>query len=234
MNVATLVRACAVLILGMWIPQAGLARVEVPYQGCFHAASTLHAVPMDLLLAVARTESNMDPVAVSSANAHGIMQIQWPGTARHLGARRVSELYNPCFNISLGAQYLAELLQLFGGDEVKALAAYNYGPTRIQKSAAIPDGALAYVDRVRRHRHKISGGNEHPGTKSLVSGTAQPQRLLVRFDSRLRARRVVKNLNEHLVNVEAVVKSGNEVHLVGVLPLTLADRLTLEQFGLVE
>ena len=216
------------------IPGLLLARVEVPYQGCFHAASTLHAVPMDLLLAVARTESNMDPAAVSSANAHGIMQIQWPGTARHLGVRRVSELYNPCFNISLGAEYLAELLNLFGGDEVRALAAYNYGPTRIQKTAQLPQGALAYVDRVRRHRADIAPAGESDAALRKERGALSSGTLLVRFDSRLRARRVAKNLNKRLSHVEAVVKAGNQVHLVGSLPLTMADQLTLKQFGFLD
>ena len=66
-----------------------------PYQRCFEAAASLHQVPVDLLLAVAATESNWQPDARSHANAHGIMQIQWPGTARHLGVKRVAELYNP-------------------------------------------------------------------------------------------------------------------------------------------
>ena len=112
----------------------------------------MHHVPLDLLLAVAATESNWDPTARSHANAHGVMQIQWPGTARHLGVRRVSELYNPCLNIELGARYLRELLDSNDGDVARALASYNYGPTRINQSPTIPAGARKYVETVARHR----------------------------------------------------------------------------------
>ena len=44
-----------------------------PYQSCFEIASRMHDVPVDLLLAVAATESAWDPDARSHANAHGIM-----------------------------------------------------------------------------------------------------------------------------------------------------------------
>ena len=83
---------------------------KIPFLRCFEIASERHAVPLDTLIGVARVESDFDPVARSGANAHGIMQIRWPLTARHLGVRRVSELYNPCVNIDIGAGYLAELL----------------------------------------------------------------------------------------------------------------------------
>ena len=93
--------AFVVLSLLTYMACAGTMPKRYPYQGCFEIASTMHNVPLDLLLAVAATESNWNPDAHSNKNAHGIMQIQWPGTARHLGARRVSELYNPCLNIEL-------------------------------------------------------------------------------------------------------------------------------------
>ena len=102
-----------------------------PFQPCFEVAAKLHQVPLDLLLAVAATESAWNPDARTNADAHGIMQIQWPGTARHLGVKRVSELYNPCLNIELGARYLRQLMDDNGGDLERSLAAYNYGPSRI-------------------------------------------------------------------------------------------------------
>ena len=113
-----------------WAVGTLAATPTYPFESCFRIASQMHHVPLDLLLAVAATESNWDPTARSHANAHGVMQIQWPGTARHLGVRRVSELYNPCLNIELGARYLRELLDSNDGDVARALASYNYGPTR--------------------------------------------------------------------------------------------------------
>jgi len=100
-----------------------------------------------MLLGVARVESGFDPDARSAAGAHGIMQIRWPVTARHLGVRRVAELYNPCVNIDVGASYLRELLDRFS-DPYMALAAYNYGPTRLQSSRRVPPSVRNYVERV--------------------------------------------------------------------------------------
>jgi membrane-bound lytic murein transglycosylase MltF len=162
-----------------------------PYQSCFEIASTLHDVPLDVLLAVAATESAWDPDARSHANAHGIMQIQWPGTARHLGVTRVSELYNPCLNIELGARYLRELLDRSGGDLERALAAYNYGPTRIRDLAELPAGARRYVHTVSGHRERIRRAAEPQ--RRLVAPTAT-----MRFDHAARARRYAETLNERV------------------------------------
>ena len=220
-----------VLILTLVFPSTSLARAKVPYQSCFHTASILHQVPMDLLLAVARTESNMDPMAVSHANAHGLMQIQWPGTAKHLGARRLSELYNPCLNISLGAQYLAELFMLFNGDETKVLAAYNYGPTRIKAATNIPPGAMTYVKRVNKHRAKL---RQKPSNPSDIVAQDKDARVLVTFDANIRAQRMARLLRKKIVSANIQVKNGNEVHLITKGTLSYADRLILEQFGFLQ
>ena len=102
-----------------------------PHSTCFKAAALQYGLPETLLIAVARGESDFDPTARSRANAHGVMQILWPGTARHLGIHRLSELYEPCTNIDAGARYLQELLGTYDGNLHLALAAYNYGPSRI-------------------------------------------------------------------------------------------------------
>ena len=138
---------CLLLLLPV-LPSTTVSAKGIPYLRCFEIASERHDVPLDLLVGVARVESNFDPNARSSANAHGIMQVQWPGTARHLGVRRVSELYNPCLNIDLGATYLKELLHRYGDNHRLTLAAYNYGPTRLTREDDIPRGVNAYVNRV--------------------------------------------------------------------------------------
>ena len=113
-----------------------------PHATCFRAAALAHGLPESLLLAVARGESDFDARARSHANAHGVMQILWPQTARHLGIDRLSELYEPCTNIDAGARYLKELLARYDGNLHLSLAAYNYGPGRIAKDGyAIPAGA---------------------------------------------------------------------------------------------
>jgi hypothetical protein len=126
--------------------------MRFPYDGCFAASAGRHALPKALLIALARGESNFDPRAVSSAGAHGVMQILWPATARELGFRRVSELYEPCRNIDAGARYLKGLLERYDGDLHLALAAYNYGPGRISAGGRpVPPGAAWYSGYIHRH-----------------------------------------------------------------------------------
>ena len=143
-------------LLAFSLSAAAAAAERYPYQSCFEIAAEMHGVPVDLLLAVAATESGWDADARSNKNSHGIMQIQWPGTAKDLGAKRVSELYNPCFNIELGARYLKQLLHGSGGNVERALAAYNYGPGRISRSPTLPEGAKNYARKVTSQQIKIN------------------------------------------------------------------------------
>lgn len=129
-----------------------------PYASCFGTAALQYDLPETLLLAVARGESDFVPTARSRANAHGVMQILWPGTARHLGIHRLSELYDPCTNIDAGARYLQELLGTYDGNLHLALAAYNYGPSRIPRDGRqIPSGAEWYSGYIFRHLNYVLG-----------------------------------------------------------------------------
>ncbi|MDH3451642.1 MAG: lytic transglycosylase domain-containing protein, partial [Gammaproteobacteria bacterium] len=124
---------------------------KFPHATCFSAAALQYELPESLLLAVARGESDFEATARSRANAHGVMQILWPGTAKHLGIHRLSDLYDPCTNIDAGARYLKELLAHYDGNLHLALAAYNYGPGRIaQDGSAIPSGANWYSGYIFR------------------------------------------------------------------------------------
>lgn len=129
-----------------------------PHATCFKAAALQYGLPETLLLAVARGESDFEPTARSRANAHGVMQILWPDTARHLGIYRLSELYDPCTNIDAGARYLKELLARYDGDLHLSLAAYNYGPGRIPTDGQrIPAGAAWYSGYILRHLNYVLG-----------------------------------------------------------------------------
>ncbi len=159
---------------------AAAATADYPFATCFQQSAAKHRVPVDLLLAVARTESAFDAGASSHANAHGVMQIQWPGTARHLGVRRIAELFVPCRSIELGATYLRELLDRYEQDTRRALAAYNYGPGRIARTGAIPKGADKYVRLVAEHRLKFapharatrrSGAADRPAVAAVRSAS---------------------------------------------------------------
>jgi hypothetical protein len=88
----------------------------------------------DLIRAVIRTESNGDRSAVSKKGAMGLMQLM-PSTADDMN---VAHPFNPEENIEGGAKYLKYLLERFGGDLTLALAAYNAGPTVVEKYGSVP------------------------------------------------------------------------------------------------
>ncbi|TNF63501.1 MAG: lytic transglycosylase domain-containing protein [Rhodobacteraceae bacterium] len=91
----------------------------------------------EMILAIARRESEFDPSVVSGAGARGLMQVM-PRTAeqvaRQLGleAEHSSDrlLTDPDYNAKLGATYLFDMAQRFGGNVVMMAAAYNAGPSR--------------------------------------------------------------------------------------------------------
>lgn len=104
-----------------------------------------------LVLGVTRQESNFDPEAVSSANAKGLMQLL-PTTAAAV-ARAMSfqhhanMLHNPQHNMRLGAGYLAQMLNRFGGAVPLAVASYNAGPGRVDEwLAAFGDPRSGFVN----------------------------------------------------------------------------------------
>ena len=138
--------------------------LEFPYAECFSRAATSHGLPETLLLAVARGESDFKPKARSKANAYGLMQILWPGTAKHLGLEQLSEVLDPCTNVDAGARYLKELQQRYHGDLNRTLAAYNYGPARIPVSGGrLPEGAIWYSAYIMRHLDFVLNGRSKAG-----------------------------------------------------------------------
>ncbi len=169
-----------------------------PFSHCFRRAALAHDLPASLLLAVARGESDFDPNARSNANAHGLMQIQWPVTANHLGIKRLSDLYRPCANVDAGARYLKELLTRYRGDLHRALAAYNYGPGRIPVGdATIPRGADWYSGYIYRHLTYVLGRvtpvtPARPARKYERQGKLQ----LARFSRAYRARAFIAALEQ--------------------------------------
>jgi hypothetical protein len=168
-----------------------------PHASCFRAAASAHGVPETLLLAVARGESDFDSLAQSKANAHGVMQIQWPGTAQHLGIDRLSLLYDPCTNIDAGARYLRELLDQYDGNLHLALAAYNYGPSRIKPDGAdIPSGAQWYSAYILRHLRYVLGDGSVIAPDRLYSELGRTT--LVTFGEPYRAAAFVDSLERRV------------------------------------
>lgn len=100
----------------------------------FERASEKYNVPVTLLKAVAKAESNFNPTAESKAGAQGIMQLM-PATAKNLG---VTNSFDPEQNIMGGAKYLRQMLDKFDGNTELSLAAYNAGPGNVLKYNGIP------------------------------------------------------------------------------------------------
>ncbi len=136
---------------------------QYPYEACFRKAAEKHDLPLTLLLALARGESDFNPKAQSSKSCYGIMQIQWPGTAKDLGFTSLHQLYDPCKNIEAGAHYLKKMLNRYSGDLHLAIAAYNYGPGRIPQGArirSIPEGANWYSGYIYHHLQQVLIGSK--------------------------------------------------------------------------
>ncbi len=137
-------------------------------------------------LAITRQESRFDVRATSVADARGLMQIL-PSTGSAVASSHglgftPNRLYEPQYNMVLGAHYMHQVLGRFGGRMVLAIAGYNAGPGRpaawqqrfgsitnknmhqvIQWTEMIPFGETRnYVHRVMEnyhvYRHLLSNG----------------------------------------------------------------------------
>lgn len=122
------------------------------FRSAFELASNKSGVPLSLLAAVAQEESNFQPNAVSRAGALGLFQVL-PSTAQELEI----DLTSPSANILAGARYLRRMLDRFGSPEL-ALAAYNAGPTAVERVGGPPsEETRAYVDEVVQRWQKLVG-----------------------------------------------------------------------------
>ena len=107
-------------------------RYPRPYSAAVAEASKLTQLPGDWILAVMRQESLFRSDAVSRAGARGLMQVQ-PATAAavekrwHLPPPDREQPIDPTPDVQLGAAYLRELLDRYGGQLGPSLAAYNAG-----------------------------------------------------------------------------------------------------------
>lgn len=99
--------------------------------------ATRHRISPHLVLAVIHIESAYQPFAISHAGALGLMQVMPPTGAEvadriGIAWRGRQTLFDPETNVRIGVAYLRELLDRYG-DVRTALAAYNWGPGRVDK-----------------------------------------------------------------------------------------------------
>jgi len=127
-----------------------------PMNEAINAVSSRHHLDPDLINSVIHAESGFNPRAVSSKGAQGLMQLM-PQTASRLG---VVNAFDRDDNLEGGTRYLRELLERYNFDLIKALAAYNAGPQRVEQYHGVPPyyETQAYVARIIRdfNRKKLA------------------------------------------------------------------------------
>ncbi|MFO0666530.1 MAG: lytic transglycosylase domain-containing protein [Polyangiaceae bacterium] len=119
------------------------------YDSWIREAASLYQLPVELVRAVIKVESDYDPRAVSSSGARGLMQLM-PETAGHM---MVKDIDDPHDNIFGGVRYLRILANAFNGDLVLTIAAYNAGDGAVMRYGGVPpyEQTRDYVTKVVRY-----------------------------------------------------------------------------------
>lgn len=125
---------------------------EMTLRQAIEQAGSREQIDPDFIASVIHAESGGNAHAVSRKGARGLMQLM-PQTATRLG---VQNSFDPAANVDGGTRYLRELLEQYHGDAVRALAAYNAGPQRVDQYRGVPPyrETRAYVSRVIRDYNK--------------------------------------------------------------------------------
>ncbi|MGC9387316.1 MAG: transglycosylase SLT domain-containing protein, partial [Hydrogenovibrio sp.] len=125
-------------------------RFPTPYKEPIMQAADKNTLDPAWVYGVIRRESAFSPDISSPVGAIGLMQVM-PKTARYIGRkiglnkRQYTRLTIPESNIELGSAYLGYLSEKYNGNRVLATAAYNAGPSRVDKW--IPDRTQIAADQ---------------------------------------------------------------------------------------
>ena len=189
---------------------------DIPYIACFMRSADRYGVDVELAIAVAIVESSLNPDAVSSSDAVGVMQIKWPLTAEHLGITQRELLFDPCINIDAGVSYLKELIDENADSEnndplVQALASYHVGPTTIANAVTntgtLPQQAAVYAEAVFKQRDILA--EEGTPSEQITEQIAEP--------SANEAVDTERALAEETASLQAVLDNAEESQPLNVL-----------------
>jgi hypothetical protein len=146
----------------------GAQPLRAPIDDLIAGAANRHQIDPDFVASVVKAESAFVTTAASSKGALGLMQLM-PQTAARLG---VEDPLDPGANVEGGTRFLRQLLDLYDGDAVRALAAYNAGPQRVRFYGGVPPfrETRAYVTRIiedynRKKLRQQDGSNTAPVRK---------------------------------------------------------------------
>lgn len=163
---------------------AVLATMPIRALACWEEAAQRYGVSADLLYAIARVESNLNPQAVNRSHLQrtgsydiGLMQIN-SGHLRTLSRYGIKEadLYEPCANIRVGAWLLADSFSRRGATW-DAVGAYNAACSQL-KDAACHKARAKYAWQV--YRQLPEQRNAQLGKPAVSPATASPALMLVR------------------------------------------------------
>ena len=128
------------------VPAVSEPEGEVDLDTYIKQVAARYDVPADLVAAVIEAESSRNPRAVSRRGARGLMQLM-PKTAKRLG---VDDPFDPRANIEAGVKHLRAMIDIFGNDLPRVLAAYNAGEVAVIKHRGVPPyrETRAYVKRI--------------------------------------------------------------------------------------
>jgi hypothetical protein len=152
--------------------QVAKSAPALPLNDVVNSASANYHLDPDLVNSVIHAESGFNAHAVSPKGARGLMQLM-PGTATQLG---VNDAFDPQANVEGGSHYLRELLERYNFDLVKALAAYNAGPERVEQYQGVPPfrETRAYVARIV-HEYNTKKIAQEKEAKLKQASTKQPR-----------------------------------------------------------
>jgi len=111
-----------------------------------------HDLEPELVMGLIKVESSFEPKCTSRVGATGLMQIM-PRTAKHMKCG--NDLTDPETNVECGCKVLRRYLDIYDGNLIYGLAAYNAGPGNANPSARgsyLPFN-FAYVEKIFRWRN---------------------------------------------------------------------------------
>jgi hypothetical protein len=162
-------------------PSAASQGAAAKYASLYKQAGTATGVDPNILMALGLTENTSQNPSSWNGVAGGLMQLT-PSTAASLGVKNIND---PASNIMGGSKYLASDLARYGGDPLKAVAAYNAGTTSVDQSikaygnqwlshinefTKVQGETQSEVSRFQQFLQQLTGGMQ-PG--QTVQGQAQ-------------------------------------------------------------